>query len=188
MPIQCFVPIHIHRFISAPPQLAPAQVERWSQSITSQCLTRKSLPISWVDCGAFFQLRAFLESKAQLAGVTVIPINPRYTSRTCPHSEVGVWLTSSCPTIKRLLSDAQKSARPTTGVLWFGTRHITHAYPRPLPGACGNGYSLLQTRTSFLGQHLILQRDLALLRDFKVSKGCTNIWQKRRISEAECSK
>jgi IS605 OrfB family transposase len=33
---------------------------------------------------SFFQLRAFLEYKAQLAGVTVIPVDPRNTSRTCP--------------------------------------------------------------------------------------------------------
>jgi IS605 OrfB family transposase len=34
---------------------------------------------------SFFQLRAFLTYKAQLAGVTVIPVDPRNTSRTCPH-------------------------------------------------------------------------------------------------------
>ena len=32
----------------------------------------------------FFQLRVFFEYKAQLAGVTVIPVDPRNTSRTCP--------------------------------------------------------------------------------------------------------
>jgi putative transposase len=32
----------------------------------------------------FSQLRTFIESKAQLAGVTVIPVDPRNTSRTCP--------------------------------------------------------------------------------------------------------
>ena len=35
--------------------------------------------------GSFFQLRAFLTYKAQLAGVTVIPVDPRHTSRTGPH-------------------------------------------------------------------------------------------------------
>ena len=34
--------------------------------------------------GSFFQLRMFLAYKAQLAGVTVIPVDPRNTSRTCP--------------------------------------------------------------------------------------------------------
>jgi IS605 OrfB family transposase len=34
---------------------------------------------------SFFQLRMFLAYKAQLAGVTVIPVDPRNTSRTCPH-------------------------------------------------------------------------------------------------------
>jgi putative transposase len=33
---------------------------------------------------SFFQLRLFLAYKAQLAGVTVIPVDPRNTSRTCP--------------------------------------------------------------------------------------------------------
>lgn len=33
---------------------------------------------------AFFQLRAFIEYKARLAGVEVIPVDPRNTSRTCP--------------------------------------------------------------------------------------------------------
>ena len=33
---------------------------------------------------SFFQLRMFLAYKAQLAGVTVIPVDPRNTSRTCP--------------------------------------------------------------------------------------------------------
>jgi IS605 OrfB family transposase len=33
---------------------------------------------------AFFELRSFIEYKAKRAGVTVIPVNPAYTSRTCP--------------------------------------------------------------------------------------------------------
>jgi len=33
---------------------------------------------------SFFQLRSFLEYKARLAGVMVIPVDPRNTSRTCP--------------------------------------------------------------------------------------------------------
>jgi putative transposase len=33
---------------------------------------------------SFYQLRAFIEYKARLAGVTVIAIDPRNTSRTCP--------------------------------------------------------------------------------------------------------
>ena len=33
---------------------------------------------------SFFQLRAFLEYKSKLAGVTVIAVDPRNTSRTCP--------------------------------------------------------------------------------------------------------
>jgi len=33
---------------------------------------------------SFFQLRAFIEYKAKLAGVPVIPVDPRNTSRTCP--------------------------------------------------------------------------------------------------------
>jgi IS605 OrfB family transposase len=33
---------------------------------------------------AFFQLRSFIEYKARLAGVPVIAIDPRHTSRTCP--------------------------------------------------------------------------------------------------------
>jgi len=34
---------------------------------------------------SFFQLRSFLEYKARLAGVPVILVDPRNTSRTCPH-------------------------------------------------------------------------------------------------------
>jgi IS605 OrfB family transposase len=33
---------------------------------------------------AFFQLRQFIAYKAQRAGVTVIPVDPRHTSQTCP--------------------------------------------------------------------------------------------------------
>lgn len=33
---------------------------------------------------AFFPLRTFVESKAQLAGVLVVLVDPRNTSRTCP--------------------------------------------------------------------------------------------------------
>ncbi|MGZ3302203.1 MAG: zinc ribbon domain-containing protein [Isosphaeraceae bacterium] len=33
---------------------------------------------------AFFQLRSFIEYKAKLAGVPVIAVDPRNTSRTCP--------------------------------------------------------------------------------------------------------
>ena len=33
---------------------------------------------------SFYQLRAFLEYKARLAGINVIPVDPRNTSRTCP--------------------------------------------------------------------------------------------------------
>jgi putative transposase len=33
---------------------------------------------------SFFQLRAFVEYKAQRAGVPVVPVDPRNTSRTCP--------------------------------------------------------------------------------------------------------
>ena len=33
---------------------------------------------------AFFQLRTFVEYKARLAGVPVLPVDPRNTSRTCP--------------------------------------------------------------------------------------------------------
>jgi len=33
---------------------------------------------------AFFQLRTFVEYKARLAGVPVVPVDPRNTSRTCP--------------------------------------------------------------------------------------------------------
>jgi len=32
---------------------------------------------------AFFQLRSFIEYKARLAGVTVVAVNPAYTSKTC---------------------------------------------------------------------------------------------------------
>lgn len=34
---------------------------------------------------AFHQLRSFIEYKARLAGVPVVLVNPRNTSRTCPH-------------------------------------------------------------------------------------------------------
>ena len=33
---------------------------------------------------AFFQLRTFVEYKAKLAGVPVVAVDPRNTSRTCP--------------------------------------------------------------------------------------------------------
>jgi IS605 OrfB family transposase len=39
---------------------------------------------------SFFQLRMFLAYKAQLAGVTVIPVDPRNTSRTCPQCIVSI--------------------------------------------------------------------------------------------------
>ena len=32
----------------------------------------------------FFQLRSFIEYKAALAGIPVIPVDPRNTSRECP--------------------------------------------------------------------------------------------------------
>ena len=36
------------------------------------------------DSWSFYQLRTFLEYKARLAGVPVLPVDPRNTSRTCP--------------------------------------------------------------------------------------------------------
>ncbi len=49
------------------------------QRVTARRDQRATLH-SW----SFFQLRTFLEYKARLAGVTVIPVDPRNTSRTCP--------------------------------------------------------------------------------------------------------
>lgn len=42
--------------------------------------TQRSMHHGW----AFFQMRAFIEYKARLAGVPVVVIDPRNTSRTCP--------------------------------------------------------------------------------------------------------
>ncbi|WP_431607704.1 zinc ribbon domain-containing protein [Sulfobacillus thermosulfidooxidans] len=35
--------------------------------------------------GAFYQLRSFIAYKARLAGIPMVFVDPRNTSRTCPH-------------------------------------------------------------------------------------------------------
>jgi putative transposase len=47
---------------------------------TPVCKPQRSRMKGW----AFFQLRVFLTYKAALAGIPVIPVDPRNTSRTCP--------------------------------------------------------------------------------------------------------
>jgi IS605 OrfB family transposase len=63
--------------------------------------TQRDMMSKW----SFAELRGFIEYKAKLAGVPVIPVNPRNTSRTCPkcgHIEEGnrptrgVFLCRSC--------------------------------------------------------------------------------------------
>lgn len=44
------------------------------------CKRQRARLANW----AFFQLRCFIDYKAALAGMTVLPVDPRNTSRTCP--------------------------------------------------------------------------------------------------------
>lgn len=50
---------------------------------------------------AFFQLRTFITYKAQMAGVPVVPVDPRNTSRTCP--ECGCLDKKNRPTQSKFL-------------------------------------------------------------------------------------
>ena len=47
-------------------------------------LTVRKKDRSWFSSWSFGQLRSFIEYKAKLHGVTVVLVNPRNTSRTCP--------------------------------------------------------------------------------------------------------
>ncbi|MBI5031622.1 MAG: transposase, partial [Chloroflexi bacterium] len=79
-----------------PTRSALAQALRGDGDAAAACLQRLPNANSFSAChqaaliklvresGSFYQFRAFLVYKARLAGVNVILVDPRNTSRTCP--------------------------------------------------------------------------------------------------------
>ncbi|MER3402160.1 MAG: transposase, partial [Armatimonadota bacterium] len=77
---------------------------------------------------AFHQLRSFVEYKARLAGVPVVLVDPRNTSRTCPaYGHVAKANYAGTVSLRRVR------------LCWVGRRHRCGEYPQGRPYAAIRG-------------------------------------------------
>ncbi|MER3402394.1 MAG: hypothetical protein C4337_03625 [Armatimonadota bacterium] len=85
---------------------------------------QRRVPHSW----GFHRLRSFIEYKARLAGVSVVCVDPRNTSRTCP----------ACGHVSKANYAGRVSLRRVR-LRWAGRRHRCGEHPQGRPYAAVRG-------------------------------------------------